>query len=232
MRRHLFLLTFLFCAFPLFSQNELKLTNSQKIDPNRYADKEGDPYMFKNWIIADVTDNELQVIKEVFINYNGFTEEFEIKNGENFIELENKYYLQIEANRKKNGEAFPKGAGEKIIFQRNLHKQFQNKFMRLIHKGEKLSIIEGFKVSVSEVTFQDVGKTVKKKRFVGTRRYYLLKDGALTPFNKKRSSIIKTFGGKKKKQMDVFMRKEKIDLNKDEDIGRLFSFYEQEIMGA
>ncbi|MEM6805208.1 MAG: hypothetical protein AAF696_27675 [Bacteroidota bacterium] len=232
MRRHIFFLTFLFCALSLFGQRELQLTNSKKIDPNRYADKDGDPYLFKNWLIADVTDNDLQVIKEVFINYNGFTEEFEIKNGDNFIELENKYYLQIEARRKKNGDAFPKNAGENIVFQRKLHKQFQDKFVRLIHRGEKLSIIENFKVRVSEVTFQDVGKTVKKKRFVGIRKYYLLKDGTLTAFSKKRSSIIKTFGGKKKKQLDVFMRKEKIDLAKDEDIGKLFSFYEEELLDS
>ena len=226
MRKHSFtlilLLSFLSAAF---SQSELQLVNSKKIDPNRYEGIEDEPYLFKNWLIGNVTTIEGEVIEEVFINYNGYSEEFEIKNGDRFIELENKYYMQIEMSREKNGDKFPNFAGEEIIFQRNLHGKFKENFVRLVYRGKKVSVIEGYRVTVTEKTFQDVGKTVVKKRFIGTRSYYLLKDGELQSFNMKRSSVIKTFG--LKKELDQFMRKQKINLDKDEDVAKVFAYYEE-----
>ena len=226
MRKHSFLLILLLSILSAtFTQTELQLVNSKKIDPNRYEGIEDDPYLFKNWLIGNVTTNDGEVIEEVFINYNGYSEEFEIKNGDRFIELENKYYMQIEMSRKKNGEKFPKNAGEEIVFQRNLHGKFKEKFVRLMYRGKQVSVIEGYRVTVTEKTFQDVGKTVVKKRFIGTRSYYLLKDGELQSFNMKRSSVIKTFG--LKKELDQFMRKQKINLDKDEDIAKVFAYYEE-----
>lgn len=218
------LLIFSFISFSIYAQRELELVNSKKIDANRYAGIDDSPYLFKNWLIGNVTTNDGVIVPEVFINYNGYTGDFEIKNGDNFIELENKLYLQIEITRVKNGDKYPAHAGDKMIFQRKLHQRFKENLMRLIYKGKTVSIIEGFRVTVSETTTQDVGKTIVKKRFFGLRSQYALIDGELKPFNLKKSSIIKTFGYRK--QMDTFMRKEKINFKDDADLSKLFAYYE------
>ncbi|MDW3651500.1 MAG: hypothetical protein R8P61_30755 [Bacteroidia bacterium] len=226
MRKHSFMLILLLSFLSAsFSQSELELLNSQKIDPDRYEDIEDSPYLFKNWLIGNVTTNSGEIIKEVFINYNGYSKNFEVKKGDRFIELEDKFYMQIELDRKKNGDKFPKYAGENLIFQRSLHKQFKEKFVRLVYRGKQVSVIEKYRVTVTEKTFQDVGRTITKKRFIGTRVYYLLKDGELKNFSMKRSSVIKNFG--LKKELDQFMRKQKINLDKDEDISKVFAYYEE-----
>lgn len=226
MKKHsFFVLIFSLLSLSSYGQNELKLVNSKKIDPNRYAGIDDSPYLFKKWLVGNVTTIKGEEVPEVFVNYNGYSQEFEIKKGDRFIELENKYYLQIEITRKKNGDALPENAGESMIFQRNIHSRFKDKFVRVLYRGKTISVIESFVASVSEVTMQDVGKTVEKKRFMGIRSHFVLEGGNLKSFSLKRSSIIKTFGYKR--ELDVFMRKGKIDVKNAADLAKVFAYYEE-----
>ena len=68
-------------------ETDILMTNSRSVDKDRYKGIKGNPYLFEDWHKGKIISVDADVIEGVLLNFNGKTEGFEIKKGNNFIEL-------------------------------------------------------------------------------------------------------------------------------------------------
>lgn len=62
----------------IYAQDRTLLLNTKPIDPDKYSNYQGTPYLFANWVKAEILDNQARPFPPVFINYNGLDDEIEI----------------------------------------------------------------------------------------------------------------------------------------------------------
>lgn len=218
--KYTFLLIFSLTLLNLsFAQKEIKFfTNSQETDPNRYAKIEGSPFLFKTWKHGTIFDVYDSAIHDVFFNYNGLTQEVELlKNDTEFIVLNSLFYKRIEAD----DESAPNG---KIVMKKGLDPELGESFVEVLHEGEKLTVIKKLNVRISKVTINDVGKIRTYENFTRTTEYYVINDLAMVNFNNKKKQVLRLLGNED--LLDDYIKKEKLDLEKDIDLSKLFAFYE------
>ena len=211
-------LTFTAMAQKPITRELTRFTNSQDIDPKRYEDIQGNPMLFKDWQKGKIIDNKDTVYNNVTINYNGFEEEFEVKrNNSAFIALNNKYYktIIIESDQ---------GIDGTLHFEKVADKRFKDKFLRVIHKGEKITIYKYFEARKGEVTVQDVGKTRTFENFSKVSTYYKLEGDRLKIIKVKKKSLVAELG--EKKALDSYIKKNKLKTTNDLDLQKLLAHFE------
>ena len=212
-----------------FAQSEdekkaFKLTNSQPLKTNRYEDIKGSPYMFKDWVNATIVTNDLISYEDAYLNYNGYSKEFEIRQEGEYIELDRKFYLRIEIPGEKNERKIVPEGQDKLVFQKNVHRKFGDRMLIMIHLGKKAMVVKEFHVSISEKEHQDVGKTIVTKRFFREYNYYIVRGDELIPFKVKRKSLINVLGHKS--ELESFIKKNKYKVEEDADLRKILTYYE------
>ena len=219
MTKYFFTLLLGLLCMSAVAQRQFKMfTNSQAIDPKRYEGIQGQPMMFEEWQTGTILDNKDSIYTDIKINYNGFEEEFEVKrNNNNFIALDNRYYKQITIES-------AAGLDGKVLFEKVADSRFKNKFLEVVHKGEKITIYKYFEARKGEVVVQDVGKTKTYENFKKISTYYKLEDGKLRVIKTKKKSLVAELG--EKKALETFLKKNKLKLNKDLDLRKLLAHFE------
>ncbi|MEM7372942.1 MAG: hypothetical protein AAF587_30250 [Bacteroidota bacterium] len=222
-----FFLSFFFLfASQLIAQNDIYvLSNAQSIDPNRYEGIDGNPYFFKQWMSADAYNYQMEKFDSLRVNFNGKTGEMEARQGNSFLELDQKFYARIVISAERNEGIFPSDAGEQLIFQQKLHKTFANRWPILVYKGKDFSLIREFSSIVSTKTFEDVGKTIEKKRFIRRNSYFLLQGGKLSLIKTQKKKLLASL--KHRSEMERFIKKNKINLKQQDGLEKLFAYYDQ-----
>lgn len=222
----LILLFLLGCALVGFTQEDgLTLLNSKSIDESRYDDIRNDPYYFNEWVIANIITNSGNVIKEVPLNFNGYSKEFEIKKGERFIELDTRGLKRIEVPVALNSGKI-KGSSESMIVFRPMHPtRFSNNFGIFIYEGAKLELVQEFRIVIDSKTINDVGKIREFKAFAKKSNYYLFSGEEHQLIKLKKKPLLKSL--EHPKELEAFMKKHKTDLNAHDDLRALFEYYER-----
>ena len=214
------------CCSGLFAQEQdiFVLTNAQPIDSSRYDGIDGSPYLLKHWPLGVAYTLNGEKLENMKVNLNGESGEMEARQGGHFLEIDQSSYLRVEIHAVDNADIFPEDMGEKIVFQQKLHKQFKNRWVILAYQGKDLSLLREFSAVVSTKTFEDVGKTVEKKRFIRKNKYYLLQQGELTPLKLQKKKLLSALDHKS--DMERFLKQNKINLKKQEDLVKVFAYYE------
>lgn len=217
----------LFCFLNAFAQQDeiYVMSNSRPIDANRYDGIDGTPYFFKTWMSADAYNHDMEKFDSIRVNLNGKTGELEARQQGNFIEVDPKYIAKIVIPAARNTEGYPKGAGEAIVFQQKLHKKFAERWPILIYQGDDFSVIQEFSAIVSTKTFEDVGKTVEKKRFIRKNSYYLLEGGKLSLLKMNKKKLPASL--RHSSEMSSYIKKNKTDLKSLADLEKLFAYYDE-----
>ena len=154
--------------------DKIVLTNTQKVGADRYRDIRGTPYYFKEWHAAKILAGSGEVFFQEKVNYNAYTENFEILDGENYIELDAKWYLQVEFTQEDNPESEELGDLPKVVFQKQGQADFEDRWMVVLFKGEDFSLFKEFAVGKEKKVFQNVGKEVVVERFNTSTDYFVL----------------------------------------------------------
>lgn len=197
-----------------YAQSKFLFTNAQKIDLDRYKGIDGSPYLFDEWPMATIYDNAGLDYVDVEINFNGATNEIEIRKDDKFIELEKSQYKSIEI----------KAEDKKILFQRDFQGHFKTDFIQVIHEGKLISLVRRFESKMEEVELQNVGKTERIKRFNKRFSFIFLKDGKPTKVKSKKKQLISYLG--KKKQLDSFIDSSKLKKNRLNHLQEIMEYYE------
>lgn len=217
----------LFCVNAFSQNSKVTIEGGQPIDPKRYADIKDSPYFFKDWVVGTVIASSLEKFEDVWVNYNGHTQDFEVKNGDKFIELDERRHKRVEILLEKNPGKFKDNSVEKWIFMSGIHEAFQDKYALLVYTGKSLVFLKDFSTGISEKTFQDVGRTVNVKRFNQKEDLYFLIDGELILFKLKKKTILEVLPEPYKSKAETFVESHKSKLDSEEEVVALLKFLEQ-----
>jgi len=214
----LFIPIFLFTSTTLLAQEtDVLMINSQSIDKNRYKGIKGSPYIYDEWQTGKIISIDADVIEGVSLNFNGETNNFEIKKGNNYIELAPKWYIRVIID----GET----PEEDVVFQKNFLPPLKDKFTRQVYKGKNLTVVENFTSKIETTTINNVGKNEVFKKFYSKRNYFLIKNRKPTLFRIKKKVLLPILGHEK--ELEQFLKEKKIKLNNEESLIRLLTFYEE-----
>ncbi len=219
MKKYTTVAALLLFGFSLFSQKFTLFHNAQKWDENRYSEIKGSPYFFKDFVEGDIYDIDGKVSKNILLNLNGYTQNIELRKGSGFIELEEPSYSKVEAVT-----ANKKGDMTKTVFVTTDIAQFGGRFVQLVYDGKKRKVYNDFLATISEHKTETPGKTLTIKRFAPKNRYFMLENAKLVIFKLKKKNVIQQLGHKK--EIETFLKKNKIKVESLEGIVKLLEYVE------
>gem|GEM_PF-808811 len=207
-------------------QDTLFATNLKLFDNKRYEDIKGSPYLFSDWVKADIIRRDSFKFRDVMLNYNGDTHEFEVLQDGRYIELEQLWYKRIEVDPAKN-----KGVVEvddKVVFLQGFHHEYVDRFALLAYEGEHVYLIKDFSAVLSEKKVQNVGKAIEFKRFTPRVKYALYHQGKITSIKLKKEEILNVLGHEK--TAEDFLKANKIKkTNSEEKVIMLLKYLDDQI---
>lgn len=207
----------------LFGQDkeDITFTNTNNIDEERYKDVKGSPYYFKNFIKANIITNDLDIFKDMLLNYNGYSGEMEVRTGDSFIELEKSFYFRIEVFPYQNPELkleFP------LIFERRFNKSGDHEYGIIIHDGSKVTFVKEFKVDLLEREINNVGKTIVQKRFLSDETYYFDIGANSTSISLNKRKVLALL--EHKDTLEKYIKENKLNVYTEEGVKKLLEYYE------
>jgi len=215
------LLLFLISGNLAFCQNDtLFFTNSDVWDEDRYPNVQGSPYFFDDFVVATITRRDSFSFNDVLLNLNGYEKNFEVRDGEKFITLEDLWYRRIEVLAEKNP-----GLEDDVIFSQDAHPTYKGKFAEVIYSGKNVTLINDFHVEISEKTIQNVGKAETFERFIPINTYRLIKDGKVSLLRPKKDAFSNALGNEK--ELSKFLKANKIKKLTDKaDARKVMEWYD------
>ncbi len=193
------------------------LETKRPIDPSRYDEIKGSPYLYKEWQKAEVVGADGKILKDVYVNYNGLTHQLEMKENGEVSEMDAASYLKVMVATA-NGNA---------SFFRGIHPQFGAKLICLPYDGQRLKLIKDFNVSKQDLQIQSPMGPEVHERFVATTHYFLMIDGQIFPIKLKKKKIIGVLGNKT--AIEKYLEQENLNLNNEGDLVRLLVYYEADL---
>lgn len=190
-----------------YAQASISFVNALKVDPKVYDDIAGTPYLFKDWRTGKIISYLDTVVVNLDINFNGYTNSFEIRKGDQFILLDEEYYQEVLIDNPDNPE-YP------LHFTKYAPGDLSGNWTLVYDEGETYSLYRTFDAGLTEDEIQDVGKTIKVRTFQDKRIYYLLKDGEVEKIRLKKKNMRAAFG----KSYDAIMKANKFKLTRHADL--------------
>lgn len=207
------LLVLIFTSSISFAQKKIIFTNSEPVDNKRYDDVKGSPMIFDGWVPGEIIDDEGVVYDNLFLNYNGYTEAFEVVSGKDqYIILNPATYTEViitdlEA-RKSLGLEFL----DSLVFKKSLHPKMKDLYVLTIFEGKGYQFKKYFVSNIVTRKKNIPGETVEFKRFNPKDLMILLDHGIKYEFTMKKSSMKKNLPldyeinkwNKRKRKTDVY----------------------------
>ncbi|GAB5551223.1 MAG: hypothetical protein Sapg2KO_08140 [Saprospiraceae bacterium] len=201
------------------AQKSISFRNAEKYNPDLYKEYRGTPYFFSDFTFGWITGADGVEYDKVKMNYNGHTESFEVLEGDRFISLQEAPYKSIVLLEPETQDT--------ITFIRGVHADFAGKFIQLLYQSDQLTMVNQFSINLVENQVNTVGRTDVLKRFKPQNSYYvkLKKEPKLLLLKSNKKSWAQAFGNKK--EIDSFIKENKLNLSKQEDMVRLLKHIEK-----
>lgn len=106
-----------------------------------------------------------------------------------------------------------------------VHKNDENGsiFMEVVGESEELSLLKDYKLTVRGGVFSPTTGQGNDE-YVISYKYYLERNGSITPIKLKKAELLKVFGSKAE-EIKSFAKKNKLSFKKDKDVKKLFLHY-------
>ena len=202
------------------------IEGGQPIDDKRYADIKESPYFFDDWVVGTVMASSLDKFEDVQVNYNGYTRNFEVKNGDKYIELDERTHKRVEIYADKNPGRFKENSADTLVFMAGFHPKFADHYALIAYTGKNFVYLKDFSTGISEKTMQDVGRTINIKRFTSKEDLYFLLNGDLIPVKLKKKTILDALPKTYRSKAEEYMAANKSKMNSDEEVIGLLRFLE------
>jgi hypothetical protein len=202
----------------LIAQTGISFAESELYDSDRYKDIKGSPYLFSVFTDAWITDRDGVQYGKVKINYNGYTEEFEVLQGDRFIRLQEQPYAAV--------KLLDPESQDTITFVRGVHADFRGQFIQLMYQSAQITLVKKFLVNISESSVNTVGRTDEFKRFKAQEMYFLAKETnqPLRTLKSNKKSWIQALGHKK--ELEAYLKDNKLNLSKGQNMVQLLQYWE------
>lgn len=217
---HLFCVLVSVLLFPAMAQAQNPLLNlrGQFVEFNRYVGVKNSPYLFPNWTLASIIPSSGPALENVLLNFNGYTQNFEVRNGDEIIEVELGYFIGIRLEE--DHEACGKQS-----FLKYYHPKLINKYPLFVFNGRKHRLIRDFTVRLNETKVETPGKTEKFNSFSTINIYYLMTGADIVPIRLNAKEILKLFPSP---AASAYVEDMQLDLQTEEGFCRLLSWWDEQ----
>ncbi|WP_461789110.1 hypothetical protein [Pedobacter sp.] len=179
---------------------------------SKYAEVEGTPFLFKDWMNGSVIFASNRVVKSIPLKFNLESGEIYFKSPQSGNEM---LFSDAVRSFTVNGRTFQAGfepvdGNSKVTF-----------YEVLGSADNKVKLLKKVNKTIMEVTeYNAPNKKVFKENF----GYYLVNDSKMPMKVKKDNSILSQFN-EKEAQVKEFISKNKLNVKKDEDLAKILDYY-------
>lgn len=224
-----------------FAQHEsstLYNARNQELGREKYFEIKGSPYMFKQWVKADLMHLEEDMIEGAEIRYDMFRNEIEVRdgglampmedavefNGETFIILDDKYYRKLVLTKKDNPEALKDIELDTVLLLKGIHRDYLDNYAIVLYDGKKVKLVKTLDVKFIEKKYNTPGKIEKVKKFQRNKGYALIYKKEKTKVKLKDKEFYKVLG--RGKELSAFKKSNKLKMKKLPDFIKMLKYYE------
>lgn len=179
----------------------------------RYDDIDGSPFMFKNWMAAEVIASSGEIYTEAKVNFNGYTNQIEYYKEEEIKEMRPGSYLKV---------SFETESG-KYTFMRSLHPEFGTELVCILFDGQKVDLIKRLTVSVQE--YNTPNKTINK--FVQRTEYFMIVNGRVNQTNLKKKKVLAALKTDTS-NLENYIEENDLGLKTEAEVIQLLNYYESD----
>lgn len=202
--------------FIVFGVNEVraqpsKPNFSKEIGPARYSHVDGSPYLYEEWLDAEIIASSGKVYTQTKTNYNGYTQTIEYYEGAEVKELMTGSYLKV---------SFQTDAGVQA-FIRGMHAEFGMDLICLLYDGENVEFVK--KIVVSLEDYNTANGTVS--RFIPRADYFLITNGRLNRLTLKKKKILEALKSNNS-ALEKYIEEKNLKLKTEGEIIELLNYYE------
>jgi len=209
-----FLLIFLFIGCnSAEGQNDILMVNAITYNAKKYKEYHGSPYLWKENKKVTIYDINAKEYSGVFGNYNVLENEFEVYRDDSYILLPHSRYICIKVIDDPDIS---------YSLYSNVHPKLKNKYCIRHAQTANYSVYESRTAKQRVVEVQTPGVPTKFNKINSRSYYYLIIGNKLIPFKISKKKIIKKFGHKK--EINAFIKDQKIKIKEMEDVVLLFGF--------
>ncbi|NJB86577.1 hypothetical protein GGR26_002345 [Lewinella marina] len=191
-------------------------SSSRAVDPDRYREVRGDPYRYATFRPGVLYDAALKRYAVDSLNFNGFTSQFEYRHEGKLRELANRHFLRVHTT----GDE-----GEEHIYAFGINPKFPNKYAELVYTGDFVTATLVYDVANDVKVVQDVGKTMRLRRFTPSPHYYAFVDGELTTLRLNPRRLPSDLG--LKGPVSRFIREHNLDPQRRADLLRILAYADE-----
>ena len=181
-----------------------------------YTDIKGTPFLFDDWVSGIVILGNGETFNNVPLKYNVFDEKLYFKNPKNNELLE---FVQpvksFKFNELKGAGVFSKGFPAIDRFN-------SETFYDVLFDGKVKLLNKKYK-TVLEV--RPYNSATVEKSFVDRNDYYIVKGNKIERIKNSRKDFLDIFSDKSA-QIDAFIKKEKINFKNNDDLVKVFNYFE------
>jgi len=211
------LVVFLFLGSISWAQGDpLYNTNNEVFTEKRYSHVQGSPYFNKEWNKGNLYDVKDQVLPHASINFNGESGLLEIKEDEKTIQLNQNLYNRIEIMVD----------GKKQVFVNRIT-PVDLTYYRAIYQSDIMQFLERFESTLKEEEVATYGASKSRSKFVNKTKYYIFKDGKMNEVTRNNKKLVDHL---KSARLKSYIKKNKLNLKKDEDLVKALAYYESSMM--
>lgn len=214
----LFLLAFcmLFAVQLSFAQGDpMYNSNNEVLTEQRYSKIQGSPYLFKAWNKGNLYDVKDQVLPHASINFNGETGLLEIKEDEKTIQLNQNLYNRVEIMVD----------GKKKVFV-NRVTPVDLTYYRAVYQSDIMQFLEKFESKLKEEDVATYGASKSRSKFVNKTKYFVFKEDKMHEVSRNSKKLVAFL---KSPRLKGYIKKNKLNLKKDEDLVKALAYYESSL---
>lgn len=197
-----------------FIQN-LPDLQGKPLSESTYSNVSGTIYLYADWVKGTVEQGNKISYKDVELKYNTYKDELFFKNPKDGSMLS--FVLPV--------TSFSLAINGKIEIYRNgfpaIDNFNTNSFYQVIFDGGIKLLFKSFKTLIEVKPYNS---TTTEKKFIDNSVYYVLKDNVMTKFKPTRKDFLELFNSKSN-EIDAFIKKEKIDFKQNQDLAKVFVYY-------
>lgn len=227
MKTRLFTILLFACVAISMGQTEHTYLLQKEIDANfdaafrglsedQLSDMKGSAYENESFLLGNIYQNDKLVSKNVLLRYNAFSDEIEIKNGN-----DDSYGALL-----KNADTYTRIMDNIYIFIPKDGSNLKGHYFKILTSGEHFELYSKMEATFRPPSFAKTSyDSDQPARINQETSYYLVsKRGTFYELPTSKSKIVKVMG-LKKKEINTYIKKERIDVNSEKDLIKLVNYY-------
>lgn len=181
------------------------------ITEQSFTDVIGSPFFKNEFVMGNVVLTNGDKFKDVLLKYNSYNDELFFKNPKDGSLLS---FVVPVKSFDLLGETYINGLPAIDNFT-------ENSFYVLIVDTKVKLFLKNYKTILESKPYNSASV---EKKFEDNKTYYVFKEGKMTRFKPSKKDLLETFSDKSS-EIDVFLKKEKLDFKSNDDLAKVFQYY-------